>query len=126
MRYMTASNLNPRVDTLLPPSKSDLGRGWLLTVGFFFLSIAPQAANGQAPPGASKIAELSVQWVDPVTVAPPRTTYNLFETTARGEGTQGSYLISLLSKISQNMDFGHDNPFRISEGVKNFKTTPPI
>ena len=33
---------------------------------------------------------------------------------------------SLLSKISQNVDFGHDNPFRISEGVKNFKTTPPI
>ena len=49
----------------------------------------------QAPPSAARIAELSGQWVDPVTDAPPGTTYALFETAARGKGTKGSYLIYL-------------------------------
>jgi enterochelin esterase-like enzyme len=52
-------------------------------------------AWAQAPPSAARIAELSEQWVDPVTDAPPGTTYRLFETASRGKGTQGSYLIYL-------------------------------
>jgi enterochelin esterase-like enzyme len=49
----------------------------------------------QAPPSAARIAELSEQWVDPVTDAPRGTAYALFETAARGKGTKGSYLIYL-------------------------------
>jgi enterochelin esterase-like enzyme len=52
-------------------------------------------ARAQAPPSAAQIAELSEQWVDPVTDAPPGTTYHLFETASRGRGTRGSYLIYL-------------------------------
>jgi len=52
-------------------------------------------ARAQAPPTPARIAELSEQWVDPVTDAPPGTTYRLFETAARGKGTQGSYLVYL-------------------------------
>jgi enterochelin esterase-like enzyme len=36
-----------------------------------------------------------VQWIDPITTAPPGTTYHLYETTSRARGTQGSYLIYL-------------------------------
>jgi len=50
-------------------------------------------AWAQAPPSPARIAELSEQWVDPVTDAPPGTTYRLFETAARGKGTRGSYLV---------------------------------
>jgi len=50
-------------------------------------------AWAQAPPSPARIAELSEQWVDPVTDAPPGTTYRLFETAARGKGSKGSYLI---------------------------------
>jgi len=53
------------------------------------------SVRAQAPPSPSRIAELSEQWVDPVTEAPPGTTYHLFETAARGKGTQGSYLVYL-------------------------------
>ena len=53
------------------------------------------SARAQAPPSRTRIAELSEQWVDPVTDAPPGTTYHLFETPSRGKGTQGSYLIFL-------------------------------
>jgi enterochelin esterase-like enzyme len=49
--------------------------------------------QAQAPPSAARIAELPEQWVDPVTDAPPGTTYHLFETASRGKGTKGSYLI---------------------------------
>jgi enterochelin esterase-like enzyme len=52
-------------------------------------------AGAQAPPSPARIAELSEQWVDPVTDAPPGTTYQLFETVSRGQGTKGSYLIYL-------------------------------
>jgi enterochelin esterase-like enzyme len=52
-------------------------------------------ARAQAPPSAAQIAELSEQWVDPVTDAPAGTTYHLFETASRGKGTKGSYLIYL-------------------------------
>jgi endo-1,4-beta-xylanase len=52
-------------------------------------------AVAQAPPSAARIAELSEQWVDPVTDAPPGTVYRLFETAVRGKGTKGSYLIYL-------------------------------
>lgn len=55
--------------------------------------VAPTWA--QAPPSPARIAELSEQWVDPVTDAPPGTTYRLFETASRGKGTQGSYLVYL-------------------------------
>jgi enterochelin esterase-like enzyme len=51
--------------------------------------------RAQAPPSPSRIAELSEQWVDPVVEAPPGTTYHLFETPARGKGTQASYLVYL-------------------------------
>jgi enterochelin esterase-like enzyme len=51
--------------------------------------------QAQAPPSVAQIAELSEQWVDPVTAAPPGTTYHLFETKSRGRGTKGSYLIYL-------------------------------
>jgi len=51
--------------------------------------------QAQAPPSVAQIAELSEQWVDPVTAAPPGTTYRLFETKSRGRGTKGSYLIYL-------------------------------
>jgi enterochelin esterase-like enzyme len=53
------------------------------------------AAGAQQPPSPARIAELSEQWVDPVADAPPGTTYRLFETAARGKGTQGSYLVYL-------------------------------
>jgi hypothetical protein len=52
--------------------------------------LAPVQA--QAPPSAARIAELSEQWVDPVTDAPAGTTYHLFETASCGKGTKGSYL----------------------------------
>jgi enterochelin esterase-like enzyme len=52
-------------------------------------------ARAQAPPSAARIAELSQQWVDPVTDAPAGTAYHLFETTSRGRGTKGSYLVYL-------------------------------
>ena len=52
-------------------------------------------ARAQAPPSPARIAELSEQWVDPVTDAPPGTAYHLFETASRGKGTKGSYLIYL-------------------------------
>ena len=52
-------------------------------------------ARAQAPPTPARVAELSEQWVDPVTEAPPGTTYHIFETAARGKGTQGSYLVYL-------------------------------
>jgi len=51
--------------------------------------------RAQVPPSPVRIAELSEQWVDPVTDAPPGTTYHLFETTSRGKGSKGSYLIYL-------------------------------
>jgi hypothetical protein len=50
-------------------------------------------ATAQAPPSPARIAELSEQWVDPLTDAPPGTTYHLFETASRGKGSKGSYLI---------------------------------
>ena len=56
-------------------------------------SVVPVRA--QKPPAPERIAELSQQWVDPVTDAPAGTTYHLFETSSRGKGTQGSYLIYL-------------------------------
>jgi enterochelin esterase-like enzyme len=52
-------------------------------------------ARAQQPPSPARLAELSEQWVDPVTDAPPGTAYHLFETASRGRGTQGSYLIYL-------------------------------
>lgn len=52
-------------------------------------------AWAQAPPRPARIAELSEQWVDPVTDAPPGTIYRLFETPSRGKGSKGSYLIYL-------------------------------
>jgi enterochelin esterase-like enzyme/lysophospholipase L1-like esterase len=59
--------------------------------------LGPPAATDHAPPptGDPSAAELSEQWVDPVTDAPPGTTYRLFETASRGKGTKGSYLIYL-------------------------------
>jgi hypothetical protein len=39
--------------------------------------------RAQTPPTPERIAELSRQWVDPVTDAPTGTTYHLFETRAR-------------------------------------------
>ena len=51
--------------------------------------------RAQAPPSPARIAELSEQWVDPVSDAPPGTTYHLFETAARGMGSKGSYLVDL-------------------------------
>ena len=36
-------------------------------------------ARAQAPPSVDRIAELSAQWVDPVTDAPPGTTYHICE-----------------------------------------------
>jgi enterochelin esterase-like enzyme len=65
----------------------------MLTVILFVGLLVPVRA--QAPPSAARIAELSEQWVDPVTDAPPGTTYHLFETAARGMGSKGSYLIYL-------------------------------
>lgn len=59
------------------------------------LVAGPGPAWAQAPPSAARITELSEQWVDPVTDAPPGTTYHVFETAARGKGTLGSYLIYL-------------------------------
>ena len=52
-------------------------------------------AWAQAPPSPARIAELSEQWADPVTDAPPGTTYHLFETASRGKGSKGSYLVYL-------------------------------
>jgi len=65
----------------------------ILTVGV--IAGLAQHARAQQPPSAARIAELSEQWVDPVTDAPPGTSYHLFETASRGKGTQGSYLIYL-------------------------------
>jgi enterochelin esterase-like enzyme len=66
------------------------------TVLMAILGVAPAVpAGAQAPPSPARIAELSEQWVDPVTDAPPGTTYHLFETASRGKGTKGSYLIYL-------------------------------
>ena len=52
-------------------------------------------AWAQAPPSPARIAELSEQWADPVTDAPPGTSYHLFETASRGKGSKGSYLVYL-------------------------------
>jgi enterochelin esterase-like enzyme len=51
--------------------------------------------RAQAPPNPARIAELSEQWVDPVTDAPSGTTYHLYDTAVRGKGSKGSYLIDL-------------------------------
>lgn len=64
-----------------------------LTVVLVAGLLAP--ARAQAPPSPARIAELSEQWADPVTDAPPGTTYHLFETASRGKGSKGSYLIYL-------------------------------
>ena len=50
---------------------------------------------GAGASSPARIAELSEQWVDPVTDAPPGTTYHLFETASRGKGSKGSYLVYL-------------------------------
>jgi len=55
----------------------------------------PSPAPAQTPPSAARITELGGQWIDPVTDAPRGTTYRLFETTSRGKGTKGSYLVYL-------------------------------
>ena len=68
---------------------------WLPTFTLAFLVRVLLMAAGQTPSSASRIAELSSQWVDPITVAPPGTAYRLFDTNSRGKGTQGSYLIYL-------------------------------
>jgi enterochelin esterase-like enzyme len=65
----------------------------LLTVGA--ITGLAQPARAQQPPSPARIAALSEQWVDPVTDAPPGTTYHLFQTPSRGNGTRGSYLIYL-------------------------------
>ncbi len=75
--------------------KGPSSMSWLPSFILTFLLLVPLFAEAQTPPSASKIAELSTQWVDPVIVAPPRTIYHLFETASRGKGTQGSYLIYL-------------------------------
>ena len=75
--------------------KSPSQKTWLSILTLIFLLFLPLFAHAQTPPSATAIAELSMQWVDPVTVAPPGTTYHLFDTTSRGKGTQGSYLIYL-------------------------------
>jgi enterochelin esterase-like enzyme len=65
----------------------------VLTVALVTRLVA--SAPGQEPPSAARIAELSEQWRDPVTDAPPGTAYHLFETASRGKGTTGSYLVYL-------------------------------
>ena len=50
------------------------------------------------PGGTNELGDAARQatlWIDPVTTAPPGTTYHLFDTHARGKGTQASYLIYL-------------------------------
>ena len=59
------------------------------------LRLRGRVSVDQAHPSAARIAELSEQWVDPATDAPPGTTYQLFETASRGKGSKGSYLVYL-------------------------------
>jgi len=44
-------------------------------------------------PSSEMMAELSNQWIDPITAEPPGTKYFLYPTPVRGENTHGSYLI---------------------------------
>ncbi len=66
-----------------------------LTIAFAASTTVPARAQAPRPPSAAQIAELNEQWVDPVIDAPAGTTYRLFETTSRGPGTKGSYLVYL-------------------------------
>jgi enterochelin esterase-like enzyme len=50
-----------------------------------------------------KIAELSTQWIDPVTDEPPGTKYCLYPTRIRGINTQGSYLVYLPPGYEQDI-----------------------
>jgi endo-1,4-beta-xylanase len=66
-----------------------------LTVLVSVMLAVPAWAQAPRLPSAAQLAELNEQWVDPVTDAPVGTTYCLFETTSRGPGTKGSYLVYL-------------------------------
>jgi hypothetical protein len=44
-------------------------------------------------PSPEMITKMLEDWVDPVTDAPPGTSYRLYPTPARGANTQGSTLI---------------------------------
>ena len=68
---------------------------WVLTIAFAASTAVPPWAQAPRLPSAAELAELNEQWVDPVIDAPAGTTYRLFETTSRGPGTKGSYLIYL-------------------------------
>ena len=66
----------------------------------FFGRRGPGGRAGPGGPGGrggpmGDPSQQATLWVDPVTSAPPRMTYHLFETAVRGKGTQGSYLIYL-------------------------------
>ncbi len=69
-------------------------RAALLTASALLVGL-PRISPAQERPNPARIAELSEQWVDPVTDAPAGTAYRLFETASRGEGTKGSYLVYL-------------------------------
>ena len=66
-----------------------------LTVLVSVMLAVPAWAQAPQLPSAAQLAELNEQWVDPVTDAPAGTTYRLFDTTSRGPGTKGSYLVYL-------------------------------
>ena len=53
-------------------------------------------------PTPETIAEILTLWVDPITEAPPGTSYCLYPTLSRGVNTQGSYLIYLPPGYKQN------------------------
>jgi enterochelin esterase-like enzyme len=54
-------------------------------------------------PSADTIAELSNQWIDPITDEPSGTKYCLYPTPVRGANTQGSYLIYLPPNYERNI-----------------------
>ena len=54
-------------------------------------------------PSAEFLARLSAEWIDPITDAPAGTKYCLYPTPARGQNTQGSYLIYLPQGYDRNV-----------------------
>ena len=53
-------------------------------------------------PSPEFLARLSAEWIDPITETPAGTKYCLYPTPARGQNTQGSYLIHLPQGYEQD------------------------
>lgn len=70
-------------------------------------------------PSPEMIAELSTQWIDPVTDEPPGTKYCLYPTRIRGANTQGSYLVYLPPGYEQDLSRHYPVIFWLHGGFGN-------